>query len=201
MIWASDFYLLKKVLLLHKISKFEPYLLIKYFLRSEAIVMSFFVTRPKKVTHPRSKVDVDLNWCRTLLYFFHLQLCSMMTECWAIQILKEVVRFLLPRKSQKLEFLAVRINFFWLAASFDVKKLVKSQQKLLAASLKIPQLPSMTIASDRRKYLLIPTHVCPIYTFKLEKPYIFWNPYSRGWFFKNRNLIWCDFPEFPGIFD
>ena len=60
---------------------------------------------------------------------------------------------MLPRKSQKLEFLAVRINFFWLAASFDVKKLVKSQQKLLAASLKIPQLRSMTIASDRRKYL------------------------------------------------
>jgi len=64
-----------------------------------------------------------------------------------------VVRFLLPRKSQKLEFLAVRINYFWLAASFDVKKVVKSQQKLLAASLKIPQLRSMTIASDRRKYI------------------------------------------------
>ena len=61
---------------------------------------------------------------------------------------------MLPRKSQKLEFLAVRIIFFWLAASFDVKKLVKSQQKLLAASLKIPQLRSMTIASDRRKYLI-----------------------------------------------
>ena len=56
------------------------------------------------------------------------------------------------QKSQKLEFLPERFNFFWLAASFDFKKLVKSQQKLLAASLKIPQLPSMTIASDRRKY-------------------------------------------------
>ena len=44
-------------------------------------------------------------------------------------------------------------QFFWLAATFDVKKIVKSQQKLLAASLKIPQLRSMTIASDRRKYL------------------------------------------------
>ena len=53
----------------------------KYFLRSEAIVMSFFVTCPKKVTHPRSKVDTDLNWCRTLLYFCHLQLCSTTTEC------------------------------------------------------------------------------------------------------------------------
>ena len=124
----------------------------KYFLRSEAIFMSFFVTCPRKVTHPRSKVDADLNWCRTLLYFCHLQLCSMTTECWAIQISKEVVRFLLPRKSQKLEFLAERFNFFGLVASFDTKKLVKSQQKLLAASLKIPQLPSMTIASDRRKY-------------------------------------------------
>ena len=121
-----------------------------YFLRSEAIVMSFFVTRPKKVTHPRSKVDADLNWCRTLLYFCHLQLCSTTTECWAIQILKEVVRFLLPRKSQKLEFLAERFNFFGLAASFDTKKLVKSQQKLLAASLKIPQLPSMTTELYRK---------------------------------------------------
>ena len=59
---------------------------------------------------------------------------------------------MLPRKSQKLEFLAERFSFFGLAASFDTKKLVKSQQKLLAASLKIPQLRSMTIASDRRKY-------------------------------------------------
>ena len=57
---------------------------------------------------------------------------------------------MLPRKSQKLEFLAERFNFFWLAASFDIKKLVKSQQKLLAASLEIPQLHSMTIASDQR---------------------------------------------------
>ena len=65
-----------------------------------------------------------------------------------------MVRFLLPRKSQKLEFLAVRFNFFGLAASFDIKKLVKSKQKLLAASLEIPQLHSMTIASDQRKYLL-----------------------------------------------
>ena len=130
--------------------------LLLYFLRSEAIVMSFFVTRPKKVTHPRSKVDAALNWCRTLLCFCHLQLCSTTNECWAIQILKEVVRFLLPRKSQKLEFLAVIFIFFGLAASFDIKKLVKSQQKLLAASLKIPQLPSMTIASDRRKYFLSP---------------------------------------------
>ena len=48
---------------------------------SEAIVMSFFVTRLKKVTHPRSKVDADLNWCRTLLCFCHLQLCSTTTEC------------------------------------------------------------------------------------------------------------------------
>ena len=60
---------------------------------------------------------------------------------------------MLPRKSQKLEFLAERFNFFGLAASFDIKKLVKSQQKLLAASLEIPQLHSMTIASDRRKYM------------------------------------------------
>ena len=60
---------------------------------------------------------------------------------------------MLPRKSQKLEFLAVRFNFFELAASFDIKKLVKSQQKLLAASLEIPQLHSMTIASDQRKYM------------------------------------------------
>jgi len=59
---------------------------------------------------------------------------------------------LLPRKSQKLEFLAERFIFFWLAASFDIETLVKSQQKLLAANLKIPQLHSMTIASDRRKY-------------------------------------------------
>ena len=58
---------------------------------------------------------------------------------------------MLPRKSQKLEFLAVRFNFFGLAATFDIKKLVKSQQKPLAASLEIPQLHSMTIASDRRK--------------------------------------------------
>ena len=61
--------------------------------------------------------------------------------------------FCFPENAKKLEFLAVRINLFWLAASFDVKKLVKSQQKLLAASLKIPQLRSMTIASDRRKYI------------------------------------------------
>ena len=60
---------------------------------------------------------------------------------------------MLPRKSQKLEFLAARFIFFWLAASFDIKKLVKSQQKLLAASLEIPQLHSMTIASDQRKYI------------------------------------------------
>jgi len=29
--------------------------------------------------------------------------------------------FLLPRKSQKLEFLAERFNFFGLSASFDIK--------------------------------------------------------------------------------
>ena len=100
--------------------------------------MSFFVTRPKKVTHPRSKVDADLNWCRTLLYFCHLQLCSTTTECWAIQILKEVVRFLLPRKSQKLEFLAERFNFFGWQQVLTSKNLSNHNRSYLLPVLKFP---------------------------------------------------------------
>ncbi len=109
-----------------------------YFLRSEVIVMSFFVTCPKKVPHPRSKVDADLNWCRTLLYFCHLQLCSMTTECWGIQILKEVVRFLLPRKSQKLEFLAERFNFFGWQQVLTPKNLSNHNRSYLLPVLKFP---------------------------------------------------------------
>ena len=113
-----------------------------YFLRSEAIVMSFFVTRPKKVTHPRSKVDADLNWCRTLLCFCHLQLCSTTNECWAIQILKEVVRFLLPRKSQKLEFLAERFNFLGWQQVLTSKNLSNHNRSYLLPILKFPNFPA-----------------------------------------------------------
>ena len=59
---------------------------------------------------------------------------------------------------------------------------------------------SISILSPLILYLLDVRRVCPICTFKLEKPYIFWNPYSRGWFSKNQNLIWYTFPEFPGLF-
>ena len=114
----------------------------KYFLWSEVIVMSFFVTRPKKVTHPRSKVDADSNWCRTLLCFCHLQLYSTTNECWAIQILKEVVRFLLPRKSQKLEFLAERFNFFGWQQVLTSKNLSNHNRDCLLPILKFPNFPA-----------------------------------------------------------
>lgn len=59
------------------------------------------------------------------------------------------------QKKPKTRIPCCEIWFFCLAASFDFKNLVKSQQRLLAANLKIPQLPSMTFTCDRRKYFQI----------------------------------------------
>ena len=61
------------------------------------------------------------------------------------------------QKKPKTRIPCCEIQFFGLAASFDVKKLVKSQQRLLAANLEIPQLPSMTFTCDRRKYYQVCT--------------------------------------------